>query len=188
MSGENTIKLSILIPTVPRRKESLDRLLSVLYPQLKDEVELIVMLDNKKRTLGYKRREMMTLAQGEYVVFIDDDDDITNDYVSILLQATNSGADVINYWVEISINGSEKQRVYYSKDLTEHFDWTYYYRKPNHLMCFRREIANREQYNDLRFGEDSDYAERVYKYIQTEHNIDKILYHYRSIPNNSECK
>ncbi len=97
MAGANTIKLSILIPTVPRRKESLDRLLSVLYSQLKDEVELIVMLDNKKRTLGYKRREMMTLAQGEYVVFIDDDDDITTDYVSTLLRATNSGADVINY-------------------------------------------------------------------------------------------
>ena len=90
MAGASTIKLSILIPTVPRRKESLDRLLSVLYPQIKDEVELIVMLENKKRTLGYKRREMMTLAQGEYVVFIDDDDDITTDYVSTLLQATNS--------------------------------------------------------------------------------------------------
>jgi hypothetical protein len=47
---------------------------------------------------------MMTLAQGEYVVFIDDDDEITSDYVSCILRATNSKADVINYGVEISIN------------------------------------------------------------------------------------
>jgi hypothetical protein len=55
-------------------------------------------------------------------------------------------------------------------------------------MVFRLEVAKKEKYNDLAFGEDSDYAERIYKYIETEHNIDKVLYHYRSIPNNSECK
>ena len=182
------IKLSILIPTVPSRKKLLDNLLEVLYPHITDEVELIVMMDNKKRTLGYKRQEMLWLAQWEYLVFIDDDDEITGDYVQSLLDATNSKPDVICYNVEISINWSEKHKVFYSKELTEHFDGEYYYRKPNHLMCFRREIALKEPYNDLRFWEDSDYAERIYKYIQSEYIIDKVLYHYKSIPNNSECK
>jgi len=45
------LKLSVLIPTVPSRKPLLDTLLSTLYPQLTDETELIVLLDNKKRTL-----------------------------------------------------------------------------------------------------------------------------------------
>lgn len=180
--------LTILIPTVPRRKEKLDKLLEWLYPQLTDEVELIVMMDNKKRTLWYKRNEMLWLSQGKYVVFIDDDDEITSDYVQTLLKATESNADVICYNVEISINGAEKHKVLYSKELTEHFDGELYYRKPNHLMCFKREIALKEPYSDLQFGEDSDYAERIYKYIETEHIIDKVLYHYVSVPNNSECK
>ena len=51
MAGENTIKLSILIPTVPRRKDKLERLLTVLNPQLTDEVELLVLLDNRKRKI-----------------------------------------------------------------------------------------------------------------------------------------
>ncbi len=182
------IKLSILIPTVPRRKAKLDILLEWLYPQLTDEVELIVMMDNKKRTLGYKRNEMLWLAKGEYVVFIDDDDEISSDYVSTLLEATNSKADVLCYNVEISIDWSPKQKVFYSKELTEHYDGTYYYRKPNHLMCFKREVALKEPYSDLQFWEDSDYAERIYKHINTEHIIDKVLYHYVSSPNNSECK
>ncbi len=62
------------------------------------------MMDNKKRTLGYKRNEMLYLAKGEYVVFIDDDDEISSDYVTTLLEATRSNADVLCYNVEISID------------------------------------------------------------------------------------
>lgn len=76
MAGENTIKLSILIPTVPRRKAHLERLLATLEPQLTDEVELLVLMDNKKSLIGSKRQKMIDISQGEYIVFIDDDDEI----------------------------------------------------------------------------------------------------------------
>ncbi len=181
------IKLSILIPTVPRRKAKLDQLLEKLYPQLTDEVELLVLLDNKKRTLWYKRNEMLSIANGNYVIFADDDDELSDDYVSSLMEWIKSNADCVCYWVEISIDWSEKKRVFYSKELTEHFDWQFYYRKPNHLMCFKKDIAIKEPYSDLQFWEDSDYAERIFKYIETEHIIDKVLYHYVSLPRQSEC-
>ena len=76
MAGTNTIKLSILIPTVPRRKEHLERLLATLEPQITDEVELLVLMDNKKSLIGSKRQKMIDISQGEYIVFIDDDDEI----------------------------------------------------------------------------------------------------------------
>jgi hypothetical protein len=47
---------------------------------------------------------MLYLAKGEYVVFIDDDDEISSDYVTTLLEATRSNADVLCYNVEISID------------------------------------------------------------------------------------
>lgn len=178
-----------MIPSVyPSRKAKLDKLLETLQPQITNQVELLIFSDNKKRTLWYKRNEMLSLAKGKYTVFLDDDDEITPDYVKTLLDATRFDMDVICYNVEISINWWEKHLVKYSKDLTEHFDGTVYYRKPNHLMCFKREIALKEPYSDLQFWEDSDYAERIYKYIESEYHIDKVLYHYVSIPNNSECQ
>jgi glycosyltransferase involved in cell wall biosynthesis len=99
------LKLSVLIPTVPSRKPLLDALLSTLYPQLTDEVELIAILDNKKRTLGQKRREMIKLAQGKYVTFIDDDDEISADYVSEILKGIETDVDLVCYQSEVSING-----------------------------------------------------------------------------------
>ena len=68
--------------------------MSVLFDKLneqiskfQDKVELLVLIDNKKRTLGAKRNEMIGLAKGEYVVFIDDDDLVSEDYVESILEA-----------------------------------------------------------------------------------------------------
>jgi len=187
MAGHN-IKLSILIPTVPRRKEHLERLLEVLNPQITDEVELLVLMDNKKRTLWAKRQNMLELAKGEYVVFIDDDDEITNDYVYELLIAILNNSDVICFWCEVSIDGGAKESVVFSSFIEDSFTNGIHYRKPNHLMCFKRETAMKEKYNDMLYWEDFDYSQRIWKHIKTETIIDKTMYHYKSIPSNSECK
>ena len=113
------VRLSILIPTVPRRKEQLESLLSNLYRQATEETEVLVFLDNKKRSLGKKRNDMLVMAQGEYLTFIDDDDRVSNDYVETLLQATKTGEDVINFLVELTTNGQNPKKVVYSKDIVE---------------------------------------------------------------------
>ena len=51
----------------------------------KNEIELISLFDNKKRSIGKKRQEMINIAQGEYIVFIDDDDRISEDYISQIM-------------------------------------------------------------------------------------------------------
>jgi hypothetical protein len=59
------MKLSILIPSVPsRRKFFLDRLLDDLEKQIGDrnDVEILVLYDNKKRSLGQKRSDLLNLA------------------------------------------------------------------------------------------------------------------------------
>ena len=116
------VRLSILIPSVPRRREQLDKLLASLYPQSSAETEILVFLDDKKRSLGRKRNDMMAMAQGEYLAFVDDDDRVSQDYVQTLLEATKTGEDVINFDVEITTNGQDPRKVIYSKDIVEGYD------------------------------------------------------------------
>ena len=69
------IKLSILVATIPNRINNYyQMMMNNLIEQVKayDDVELISFFDNKKRTIGRKRNDMVKLAQGEYIVFIDD--------------------------------------------------------------------------------------------------------------------
>ncbi len=187
MAGENTIKLSILIPTVPRRKAHLERLLATLEPQLTDEVELLVLMDNKKSLIGSKRQKMIDISQGEYIVFIDDDDEIIWDYVSYLLNACEWGFDVICFDCEVSIDGKDKEICKFSTQYKDSFVGWIHYRTPNHLMCFRRDVAIKERYGNIRHGEDFEWSNRILKHIESETNIDEVLYHYKSIPSNSEC-
>ena len=44
------------------------------------------MLDNKRRSVGSKRNCLLDSAHGEYVSFIDDDDEVATDYVDKILR------------------------------------------------------------------------------------------------------
>jgi hypothetical protein len=70
-------------------------------------VELIAFFDNKKRTIGKKRGEMLNLVQGKYVTFIDDDR-ISDDYLDEIVNAINNNEDVdcIVYNVICCVNNS----------------------------------------------------------------------------------
>ena len=71
---EGIIKLSLLIVSLRERRELLNRLLSVLYPQLTDQVELLICTTGKGETTGSKRNRLLASACGKYTCFIDDDD------------------------------------------------------------------------------------------------------------------
>jgi len=48
---------------------------------------------------------MIKMAQGKYVTFIDDDDEISPDYVSEILKGIETDVDLVCYQSEVSING-----------------------------------------------------------------------------------
>jgi len=89
---------SILICQIPERWHSSQPLLySLLETQAvarMSDIELLVLLDNKRRPVGAKRNALLDAARGEYVSFIDDDDMVAPDYVrrihDALLQAKRS--------------------------------------------------------------------------------------------------
>ena len=100
------MKLSILIPSITERIHQLNVLLKELEDQAGEEpVEIIVFIDNCKRTIGKKRTDLLQLAQGEYITMIDDDDFISSDYISTVLTAIEEGKDVITFKQKSTIDG-----------------------------------------------------------------------------------
>jgi glycosyltransferase involved in cell wall biosynthesis len=175
----NEIKLSILVCSLVERSSNfLSPLLESLEKQIKDlPVEIIVFSDNAKRPIGKKRNDCLLLSQGEYVCFVDDDDRVSGDYVSSILDSINKNPDVIVFDAEISFNGENRKRVKYGKEFNYCELNDIYYRHPNHLMVHKKNNIL-EKYKEVKTGEDDEWALRMLSHIKTQERIDKTLYYY----------
>ena len=169
------IDFSILVCSIFERRAFLNRLLDVLEPQLKPNVELLVLNDNVKRPIGTKRNNLMDLAQGKYFCFIDDDDLVVPEYVDEVLAHIPEDPDTIVYDSLYTENGQNPKPVKHGKDFGHYTAPDAYYRRPNHKMVHKRSIVV-ERFQDISFGEDDEWAARHLKYIKTEARIDKVLY------------
>lgn len=179
------IKLSVLVPTVPSRLDHYyPKLMKCLLEQVKDrqDVEILGFFDNKKRSVGQKRQSLLTIANGEYLVFIDDDDRIAPDYIDQIMTAlyANPNADCVVFDCIYTYNGQKHKHCKYgiefeywnSPDMRE---WT---GKPAHTMVYRSAIAKAHKYSDLIEKEDVDWVQRACKDIKTQVRINKVLYYY----------
>lgn len=189
-------KLSILIPTLMDRQKLLAALLAELDRQidqagLREDVEVLTFPDSRERTVGSKRNALVERAGGQFVCFVDDDDEVADDYVYQIHEAItlNPGVDCIGFRGILTRGGTAHQRqVVYSVHYPGPFEsGGTYYRPPCHLTPVRRDIAVRYRYGDLNLGEDAKWSVNVAadKAIKNECFIDKILYHYRFNPKTS---
>lgn len=185
--GEDKILLSILVPSVHTRRDThLPKSLNSLYGQWESlpqerqgQVEILYFVDNKTHMLGDKRNKMVDMAQGEYVVFVDDDDRIADTYITDLLEAMWTGPDVITFQVSVSINHQRPKICHYSKDYEKDYNtFRTYHRLPNHICCVKRDLAMRTPFPSELYGEDALYAKLLKPLLRTQVTIDKVLYHY----------
>ncbi|MCY9544679.1 glycosyltransferase family 2 protein [Paenibacillus alvei] len=173
--------LSLLIPSVPERLSALSRLLADLHQQAMGKpVEILVLIDNKKRTIGDKRNQLLKQAQGRFVAFIDDDDHVSPNYVDTLLEAIDQQprADCIVFDVQVKLNGIKDKLCKYGIEYQHGHDEHYYYRKPNHLMCYAKRVAIEHQFQDISYGEDDEWGGRCAADIRLQHRIPQVLYTY----------
>jgi len=182
----SNIVLTILVPTVPSRLDYFyPKIMKQLIAQTEkyNNVELISFFDNKKRTIGKKRGEMLNLAQGKYVTFVDDDDRISDDYVDEIVKAinTNNEVDCIVYNVICCVNNSKVKKLckygveFEYGDINGGLEWR---GKPAHTMVWKSSIAKTHLYSDRQNGEDMDWVKRACLDIKTQYRIDKVLYYY----------
>lgn len=173
------MRLSILICTIPRRLNMLQTLKADLIFQAKD-YDVEILSDSDKGTIGAKRQRLLLASTGDYVCFIDDDDDINPQYIKLIFAHLGT-CDVIGFEGEITTNGRNKKRFTISKEHPYEEKGGVYYRYNNHLSPIRREIALAIGYKDISFGEDFDYAMRLKEsgLIKTEKYIYTPMYFYR---------
>lgn len=182
------IKLSIITPYY-KVLEYTKKLAEVLEPQLTKEVEWIIVDDgcNEKELDNFKAKVIhlpensngasvprnvgLDNAKGKYVVFIDSDDLVKDDYI---------------WEIMYKINTEEFDYCYFGW-ASPSFEVMIVDEPPAWNLCvwnciYKRELIGNERFNpEIIIGEDYDFNVRVRKGKRS--NIEKILYYYRDTPN-----
>ena len=186
------MKLSILICYMKSRTKILERLINVLNPQLTDEVEVIIDTDQGEKTIGKKRDDLLRKAKGEYLSFVDDDDLISPNYVSLILKAIESKPDVVGINLIMTVDKVIEERSFHSIKYDRWWDepdpdkpWLKrYYRNPNHLNPVKREIALQVGFkHNLSGTEDKVYSDSIKQYLKTEEYIEEPIYYFEHFTN-----
>ncbi len=182
---------SILICGIPERYHSVQPLLySLLEAQAiarRPDVELLFLMDNKRRTVGAKRNVLLATSAGEYISFIDDDDEVAPNYVDKILAEITKGrkesppVDVICFSQRATLSPSGvihecsyslkfKERKLEQIDFfpTNSLKWT---GPPAHTMVWRRELTRIILFDNKNFGEDVDWVDQVCKRAKKEVQI-----------------
>ena len=175
------MKLSILTPTIPGREKQLHRLQSKLAKQIADlPVEHLVICDNRRRSIGAKRQALVDVARGDFVAFVDDDDDVDSDYVRSILAASQTGADVITFRQRAIYNGIESEVVFGVNNQDGPFTANgITLRAPWHVCAWKREKIAGCLFGESNYGEDLVWCQQARKRIRTAHHIDRVLHTYR---------
>ncbi len=177
---EKNKRLSILICSILSRKNKLSQLMSVLDPQTKSNVEVLVETDDGQMSIGAKRNKLLSRAQGDYVAFADDDDSVSPDYVDKILNAVATSPDCCSLVGEICFKKRNVTKKFIHS--IEHDHWfehdNIYYRCPNHLNSIRRELALQIKFLEKNVGEDHDFSLRILPLLKTEVKIEGIIYYY----------
>lgn len=175
--------LSILTPAIPERMRQLTALCAEVENQIGSlPVEHLVLMDNRKRSVGLKRDALLRSARGDFVAFLDDDDWIADDYVHELVHFCKKGlADVITFRQVATIDGVAGQIDFHLGNPNEEF-------QPNgiakrnawHVCAWSRHLAICSSFPDLNYGEDWAYASKLCALPNLrESHIPKVLHFYR---------
>jgi glycosyltransferase involved in cell wall biosynthesis len=178
--------LSILICTVPKRRMQLEWLLRHLWMQIIQHSEprkFEVLVDDRENvTVGEKRQTLLDRSRAHYIVFVDDDDGISHDYLERVIQAIENvaDADCVAFEGVITSNGSNPQRFTHSI----HYDGWFtkngiHYRWPNHLSPVKRELALKVGFVSKNVGEDHEYSRRLRPLLKKEAPLgEPAIYYY----------
>lgn len=179
----NNMVLSILIPTIDGRESQLERLMSRIDSQTKTLdccIQIIKWCDNKELTIGEKRELLYQNATGKYSWQIDDDDDISDNAISLILKAIEQEPDCITFEEHCNING-----VYYTSNHAlkyekwqDNFDGYDFVRSPFYKDVIKTEIARSVPFPHIRYNEDEQWSMALRPHLKTEVHINEELYWY----------
>lgn len=194
--NKNTLKKnypkdwSILICTLEERKEQFKRIYTKLQNQIKankleDKVEILYFCDNREFSVGHKRNVLLKESKGLYVCFIDDDDNVHDQYIEIIHDKLKNNPDCVSLWGIYTVNHKNPRLFTHSIKYKTYFESNnIFYRPPNHLNPIRRSIAIQFPFPEISYGEDTNWAMQIARsgLIKTEEEIQTPYYFYEYIP------
>lgn len=175
--------LSILTPTIPGREPLVSALSQKITAQAEGfpgMVEHLIFSDNRVRSIGAKRQALVDIAAGFYVAFVDDDDDIADDYVERLLEAAKSQVDVLTFRQRVIYNGDEAT-VEFGLNHHDHpfVPGCVIKRGPWHVCAWRRDRVEMCQFGETNYGEDLIWSQQARRRVASGLHIDAVLHTYR---------
>ena len=190
--GGDPILFSVLIPSIPSRVQRfLQPLCENLVRQARArlDVEIISLLDNQVRSIGEKRDALIQLAQGKYLAFVDDDDDVSGDYVESITDCLdkNPNVDVVVFNQQATINDGNPFIVRYGLEYTQNQQachdlsgrWLDITRPPWHICAWKSSIAKSHRFPNSSYGEDWEWVQALIREAKTQARVDKALHYYR---------
>jgi glycosyltransferase involved in cell wall biosynthesis len=158
------LRLSIIIPYYNAEPYT-SQLLDVLAPQMRDDVEVIVVDDGSKEPFKTDHKFVKVIhkenggcatarnvgidkAEGEYISFIDADDLVARNFIEKVLEKTKDEPDVI----DLSWKSLDGQGAQHDHKLLRDDDWL-----TNPSVCTR--VFKRLFIGDIRFNEQKDSTE-----------------------------
>jgi hypothetical protein len=180
LKRKKKMKLSILTPTIPGRENQLAALAQRINHQIGNQaVEHLILSDNRKRSIGEKRQSLVDIANGEYIAFCDDDDNVSDNYVSELLQAIETKADVITFNQKAIYNGLQSEVHFGIRNQDSQFNpGGITLRGPWHVCAWNRQKVKGCVFGFSNYGEDLVWSNQARKRIKTGHHINKVLHTY----------
>lgn len=192
--------LSVLMPTLPERSEKFNALKENLQQQIlkcqNENFGGVEILDNPEKrflnggpSIGKKRDWLVQQATGEYVCFLDDDDNVADNYIYEVLKMCQGGKDAYTF------NSRFKNDFYTATIQMSHDNKQNEQAAPNkivkrtvwHVCAIRAIIAKSERFSDINHNEDWNWMSRVLPKIKTSDHIDMILHEYNHFENQSEA-
>lgn len=178
-------QLSLLILALRQRAVQLRSLLADLLRQGRGRpIEIRVHEDDGQQLSGSKRQALRAAAEGQYVVFIDDDDQVAPQYLDRLLGALESAPDVVTFDLL-----QRHQRTGFAarwslrlqlEDEPRDAQSPFVQLCANHLCAWRRELACRMAFPSIGYGDDRFWYHPLLAsgLVQREVHLDEVLYYY----------
>ena len=154
--------------------------------KLQNEIRVSHYIDDGKLSIGYKRNWLVEQSNAKYVMFTDDDDEVSSDYIKEIYEATKKNPDVITFNGIVTFNGINPQQFNSHIDYKEYKNTNkIFMRPPGHLNAIKKDIAIRYKFKEL--SKERDRATDTHHSLEmvrdgalkTSVHIDKPLYIYR---------
>jgi hypothetical protein len=179
-------QLSILIPSIPSRFDRAQKLYQDLMEKIGDrDIEVLLFMDNKKRTIGEKRDFLKNAAKGKYFMFCDDDDQLLD--LDALYQATFEEVDVITFLQRCrNADGSTYIVTFGLGNQVEHNqdtrgNYVDLRRPPFHVCAWHRRFKQ-HSFGWVNYGEDWVFVEKALKQASLEKHLPVVVHSYNFDP------